>query len=53
MNIFFDVDYTILSMDGSLRPDTVGVFEQIIKDGHTIYIWSGQGLRWTEVKEHK
>ena len=53
MNIFFDVDYTILSMDGSLRPDTVRVFEQLIKDGHTIYIWSGQGLRWTEVKEHK
>ena len=52
MNIFFDVDYTILSMDGSLRPDTALVFEQLIADGHSIYIWSGQGLRWTEVKAH-
>ena len=45
MNIFFDVDDTILSFDGGLRPNTHEVFEQLIADGHTVYIWSGVGIR--------
>lgn len=53
MNIFFDVDYTILAMDGSLRPKTREVFEQLVEDGHTIYIWSGVGLRTTEIQKHE
>ena len=29
MNIFFDVDYTILGVDGSLRPGTINAFKNI------------------------
>lgn len=50
MNIFFDMDYTILGMDGSLRPGTVEVFEQLVERGHDVYIWSGLGVRWDEVR---
>ena len=53
MNVFFDVDDTIVcSWDGSLRPLVKEVFEQIILDGHHIYIWSGVGLRWYEIDKH-
>lgn len=45
MNIFFDVDDTILSFDGALRPNTHEVFERLIADGHTVYVWSGVGIR--------
>ena len=49
MNIFFDVDYTIMSMDGKIRPHTHDVFSQFISMGHIIYIWSGVGLRHKDV----
>ena len=52
MNIFFDVDYTILGMDDTLRPGTKEVFRQLHIDGHKIYIWSGNGIRWHEVRLH-
>jgi FMN phosphatase YigB (HAD superfamily) len=45
VNIFFDVDDTLLSFDGALRPNTHQVLEQLIADGHTVYIWSGVGIR--------
>ncbi|HEY3940996.1 MAG TPA: hypothetical protein VGL60_00805 [Acidimicrobiales bacterium] len=51
VNVFFDIDYTILGFDGSLRPRTHQVFEELIADGHDVYIWSGVGVRWPEVKE--
>lgn len=51
MNVFFDMDYTILGMDGSLRPGTVEVFERLIAQGHDVYIWSGIGVRWEEVRQ--
>jgi hypothetical protein len=51
MNIFFDIDYTILGgLDGSLRPGTVEVFEQLVELGHDVYVWSGVGVRWEEVR---
>lgn len=53
MNLFFDVDYTILSYDNGIRPGTHEVFEKLVADGHRIYIWSGQGLRWAEIRDHK
>ncbi|MSQ22417.1 MAG: hypothetical protein EXR53_03795 [Dehalococcoidia bacterium] len=53
MNIFFDMDYTILGLDNSIRPGTEDVMERLIADGHIIYVWSGMGIRWTEVREHK
>ena len=52
LKIFFDVDYTLLAMDGSLRPRTRDTFEKLIEDGHQIYIWSGVGLRTAEVERH-
>ena len=52
MNVFFDVDYTILAVDGSLRPRTREVFEQLVEDGHNVYVWSGVGLRNSEVQRH-
>jgi hypothetical protein len=41
MNIFFDVDETILGYDESLRPLVKQVFHRLVEDGHSIYIWSG------------
>ena len=52
MNIFFDVDYTILGVDGSLRPGTINAFKNIKDQGHDIYIWSGVGVRTYEVSKH-
>ena len=45
LNIYFDCDYTILAMDGSLRPRTREVFSNLIEDEHKVFIWSGVGLR--------
>ena len=50
MNVFFDMDCTILGMDGSLRPGTVEVFGQLVASGHDVYVWSGMGVRWDEVR---
>ena len=50
MNIFFDVDYTILGADGSMRPDTEETFQKLIADGHLVYVWSGVGIRKAEVR---
>jgi hypothetical protein len=53
LKIFFDVDYTLLSMDGSLRPMTRQTFEKLIGDGHQVFIWSGVGDRTADVKRHE
>lgn len=52
MNIFFDVDQTILGMDNSLRPGTVTVMSKLIRAGHKLYIWSGAGVRTAVVRHH-
>ena len=52
MRVFFDVDYTILGLDGSLRPGTREVFERIVADGHQLYVWSGGGTRWDDIRGH-
>jgi hypothetical protein len=41
MNIFFDVDQTILGQDGSLRPLVEEIFQRLVEDGHRIFVWSG------------
>ena len=53
MNVFFDVDYTILGWDWSLRPHTRTVFEQLLADGHLIYVWSGVGDRTADLERHE
>lgn len=53
MKIFFDVDYTILGLDDTLRPGTAETFQRLKDDGHEIFIWSGMGERWEVIKKHK
>ena len=53
MNIFFDVDYTILGLDDSLRPGTTETFQRLMDDGHRLYLWSGVGPRPEVVKRHR
>ncbi len=50
MNIFFDVDDTLITWDVKLRPHVSEVFQQLRDDGHTLYLWSGYGPRWEVVK---
>jgi hypothetical protein len=53
MQIFFDVDYTILGgRDLSLRPGTHEVFTRLREDGHDVHVWSGEGERWGVVRNH-
>ena len=50
LNIYFDCDYTILAMDGRLRPRTREVFSNLIEDEHKVFIWSGVGLRTKDME---
>ncbi len=50
LNIFFDVDNTIITWDVKLRPGVREVFEALRSDGHTVYLWSGMGPRWEVVR---
>ena len=52
LNIFFDTDYTILGVDGSLRPHVEQLFQYIIDRNHRIYIWSGNGIRTKDMEKH-
>ena len=43
MNIFFDVDQTLLHSEATewhLRPGVREVFESLKSMGHTLYIWT-------------
>ena len=51
MNIFFDMDYTLIGgIDGAPRPNVLDVMERLKTDGHDLYVWSGVGIRWRDVK---
>ncbi|MFC1935299.1 hypothetical protein ACFLX9_00815 [Chloroflexota bacterium] len=52
MNIFFDMDYTLQSVDGTLRPGAREIMQRLKADGHMLYVWSGVGIRWPEVRRH-
>lgn len=47
------MDYTILGLDDTLRSGTVETFQKLKDNGHEIYIWSGMGERWQEVRKHQ
>ncbi len=53
MKIFFDVDYTILGLDDTLRPGTLETLNKLKNDDHEIYIWSGMGQRWEVIEKHE
>ena len=46
MHIFFDVDQTLICPDGTLRPGVKELFFRLKADGHALYVWSGNGIRW-------
>ncbi|MCC6382462.1 MAG: hypothetical protein IT304_08125 [Dehalococcoidia bacterium] len=50
MNIFFDVDDTLITWDVRLRPGVADVFDRLRADGHILYLWSGYGPRWEVVR---
>lgn len=52
LNVFFDVDHTLVMWDGRLRPHAEEVFQAITEAGHTIYVWSGVGIRHYDMKKH-
>jgi hypothetical protein len=52
VNVFFDVDQTIVDSDERLRPGVRGLFERLASDGHDVYLWSGIGPRWEIVHAH-
>jgi hypothetical protein len=52
VNVFFDCDYTVLSFDQQLRRGTREVFGRLVEDGHNVYLWSGEGARWSVVRQH-
>lgn len=51
MNIFFDVDFTLITWDYRLRPHVREVFQRLTDEGHTLYLWSGMGERWDIVEQ--
>ena len=34
----------------AVRPGTEEVFGQLVASGHDVYVWSGMGVRWDEVR---
>ena len=52
MNIYFDTDYTIIAVDGSLRPGVTRLFSSLIDSGDQIFIWSGNGIRWKDIDRY-
>lgn len=52
LNVFFDVDNTLVMWNGRLRNHAHDVFAALIDAGHTIYVWSGVGIRRWDMKRH-
>lgn len=52
LNVFFDVDFTLIGLDATLRPGTEYAFRRLTSDGHRIFVWSGHGIRDREIESH-
>lgn len=52
VNIFIDVDYTLLAANGSLRPHARELLIRLREAGHVAYVWSGVGIRKDEMSAH-
>jgi len=53
LNFFIDVDYTLISANGALRPHAETLFSRVTQAGHAMYVWSGVGIRKYEMTRHK
>ena len=53
LNVFFDVDNTLILWNGKLRNHVRHVFEHLREAGHNIYIWSGVGIRRWDMRRHE
>jgi hypothetical protein len=53
LNFFIDVDYTLISANGALRPHANALFSRVTEAGHAMYIWSGVGIRKYEMTRLK
>ena len=52
MNIFFDVDHTLIDSDNRLRPGVRELFARLTAEGHRLYLWSGIGERPEVLIQH-
>lgn len=52
MNLFFDVDHTLVDLYDRLRPGVRELFSRLQREGHAIYLWSGLGKRWEIVERY-
>ena len=52
LNIFIDVDYTLIAANGSLRPNTRELFLRLREAGHQPWVWSGMGIRKEDMIRH-
>lgn len=51
MNVFFDVDHTLVFIDqhtNALRPGAREAMSRLKADGHGVYVWSASGLAHVE-----
>lgn len=51
MRVFFDVDYTLLGQDLTVRPGTEDLFSRLVAEDHEIYVWSGFGKRTRDITQ--
>ena len=52
LNVFFDVDDTLILRPNRLRNHAPEVFARLFEAGHRIYVWSGNGIRRYEMEQH-
>jgi hypothetical protein len=52
MNIFFDVDHTMIGEDNTLRPGVKITLRALHRDRHVLFAWSGDSLRTSTIEEH-
>lgn len=52
LRVFFDVDDTIRTWDGRLRPFARDIFEVLHGSGFEVALWSGAGVRWEVAHAH-
>ena len=52
VNIFIDIDHTMIGEDNSLRPGVLPMLTELTSAGHHLYAWSGDGMRTRTIWEH-